>query len=167
MDCKFSSSQGFFNFRAAGVFVHNGRLLAITESNLTHYYLPGGRVRLHETMEDALCREVREELHTGAKILRPLWLCESFFSLDGTPVHELAMYYLAQLQLENLPSLTGSFTLTDTDGAPHIFTWLTPEEVRAAAIYPLVLKESFPQLPERFTLITDTRDRIAAPDMFT
>lgn len=163
MDCTFKFPQGRFNFRTAGVFIHSGRILAMKEDNIAHYYLPGGRVRLHEAMEEGLRREMREELGLEAKIVRPLWLCESFFALDETPVHEIAMYFLAEFDWERLPSLTESFTLADTDGEEHRFAWLSPEEVRAAPIYPLVLKENFPHLPESLTLVTDSRDRISFP----
>lgn len=178
MDCNFKFPQGRFNYRVAGIFVHNGRLLAMKEAAITHYYLPGGRVRLHETMEEALCREIREELGVGSKVDRPLWLCESFFAINlpgvspsetpqvphrETCVHEIAMYFLAELDWKNLPSLTESFTLTDSDGEAHFYTWLSPEEVRGAAIYPLVLKESFPALPDALTLVSDVRDRICTP----
>lgn len=159
-DCKFRSGQGLFNFRVAGVFEHEGKLLAMKEDNISHYYLPGGRVKLHEAMEEALCREVREELGVSARIDRPLWVCESFFALGGMPVHEVALYFLAALDWENLPSLTEDFTLADTDGDEHFFTWLSPGEVEQSPIYPLVLKESFPRLPEGLTLVTDVRDRI-------
>lgn len=160
MDCNFRFPEGRFNFRTAGVFVHDGKLLAMKEANIAHYYLPGGRVRLHETMEEGLRREIREELGVEAEVRKPLWLCESFFALDGTPIHEIAMYFLAELDWEKLPSLTADFTLTDTDGEEHLYTWLSPEEVGRAAIYPLVLKENFPVLPEELVLVSDVRDRI-------
>lgn len=159
VDCKFQTEAGLFNYRVAGVFIHEGKLLAMKESNITHYYLPGGRVRMQETLEEALAREMMEELGVGAKAVRPLWMCESFFTLGMGPVHEIALFFLAELDWDRLPSLTGTFTRTDTDGDEHIFTWLEPEEVRGAAIYPLVLKESYPRLPEHLTLVTDTRDR--------
>ncbi len=160
MDCKFASPEGRFNYRVAGVFVRDGRLLAMKEDRIAHWYLPGGRVRLHETMEQALCREMQEELGVQARAVRPLWLCESFFSLSGEPIHELAMYFLAELDWEKLPSLTEEFRLKDTDGDEHIFAWLTGEQVRNEPIYPLVMQKTWPQLPESLILVTDERDRV-------
>lgn len=159
MDCKFLTDEGLFNFRVAGVFVRGGLLLAMKERNIDHYYLPGGRVRMNETMEEALRRETDEELGVTARVIRPLWLCESFFQLGGRPVHEIAMYYLAGLDWDRLPALEGEFTLADSDGTEHIYRWLTEDEVRSSRIYPVPMQECWPDLPESFTFYSDTRDR--------
>ncbi len=156
-DVKFPTEAGLFNFRAAGIFVHEGRLLAMTEPGIGHYYLPGGRVRINEAMEEALGREVREELGVGSRLARPLWLCESFFPLGGRQVHELAMYYLGELDWERLPALEGEFSLADSDGAEHCYRWLTEEEVKSARIYPIPMQECWPVLPEEFTLYSNGR----------
>ena len=158
-DVKSSTPEGLFNFRTAGVFVRNGLLLAMKEPNIDHYYLPGGRVRMNETMEEALRREMGEELGLGARDIRPLWLCESFFVMGDRPVHEIAMYYLAELDWEGLPALEGEFTRADSDGEEHIYRWLTEEEVRSVRIYPVPMQECWPELPEEFTFYSDVRDR--------
>lgn len=158
-DIKFDTPEGHFNFRVAGVFLYHGRLLAMKEENIDHYYLPGGRVRMHETMEEALLREMREELGVGVRVIRPLWLCESFFELGGEPVHELALYYLAELDWDKLPFQEREFVCADTDGDEHIFRWLSEDEVRSVRIYPVPLQEGWPQLPETFTLYSDVRQR--------
>ncbi len=159
MDCSFSTPEGLFNFRTAGIFVQNGLLLAMTEPGIGHYYLPGGRVRVNETMEEALCRETEEELGQRARAIRPLWLCESFFVLGERPVHEIAMYWLAGLDYGRLPALKGEFTLRDSDGQEHIYRWLTEDEVRSERIYPVPMQEAWPELPGGLTFYSDTRDR--------
>lgn len=164
MDCTFSTEEGLFNYRAGAVILREGRLLAMTEEGIPHWYLPGGRVRLHEAMEQAVLRELREELGVNARVVRPLWLCESFFSLGSGPVHEVAMYFLVEPDWAALPGLEGDFSLVDAGGEWHQYRWLGPEEVARAELYPLVLKESFPSLPERLVLVTDDRDRAAWPD---
>ena len=166
MDCNFLLPEGRFNFRVGAVIVHNGRLLGVHDQGRDtsgFHYLPGGRVRLHETMEQALCRELWEELGVRARITRPLWLCESFFSLEGEPIHELCLYFLGELDWPRLPSLTGPFLLADSDGQEHAFAWLTEEQVRTEPLFPLVLGENWPRLPESLTLVTDQRDRAAGP----
>lgn len=155
MDCTFKTPQGNFNYRAAGVVSHNGRLLVMTEGETPHWYLPGGRVKLNESAEGALHREFTEELGLSIEIRRPLWLLESFFVLEGKneKFHELSLNYLVDLHYESLPPAL-EWKQRDSDGQEHIFRWMAPEELKQAEFYPVCLKESFPHLPGSLEMIT-------------
>ncbi len=90
MDLTFHAAEGCYNARVAAPLIRNDRLLVMRDAPDSHDYLPGGRVRLHEPMERALLRELREELQIDARILRPLWLDQCSFRLkpSGERVHE-------------------------------------------------------------------------------
>ena len=155
MDCTFKTPEGNFNYRVAGVVRHKDRLLVMKEEQTPHWYLPGGRVNLNESAEAALRREFQEELGLPVTLQRPLWLAESFFVLEGKneKFHELCLYYLADLPYADLPQ-ADAWTQKDSDGNEHIFRWLTPEEVRGEKLYPVCLKETFPNLPEHLEIVT-------------
>ena len=78
MDVKFKIEEGRFNYRASGVILNNEKILAMKNERSPYYYLPGGRVELNETAENAIQREIKEELGIKAEIIRPLWLNQSF-----------------------------------------------------------------------------------------
>ncbi|MBQ8523994.1 MAG: NUDIX domain-containing protein [Clostridia bacterium] len=48
-----------------------------------------------ETAENAVIRELQEELGVTAKIARPLWLNQAFFTedVDNLRYHELCIYH--------------------------------------------------------------------------
>ena len=46
MDISFKSPEGAFNYRAAAIIIHDGRLLVLQDEGIPHDYLPGGRVHL-------------------------------------------------------------------------------------------------------------------------
>ena len=71
MDCTFHTEQGRFNYRVCGIMLSGGKLLAMRDENPPYYYLPGGRVTLHETAEAAILRELREELTLRGKSCVP------------------------------------------------------------------------------------------------
>lgn len=152
MDCTFPTPQGTFNYRVAAIIVCKGELLAMREEHLPHWYLPGGRVRLQESAQQALLRELREELSLPGKILRPLWLNQAFYPLDGVgQVHELCLYFLVEIPLDGLP--TGEeFSLKDSDGVTHLYRWFSGEDLQGLPLYPSFLQEEWPRLPDSLQL---------------
>lgn len=65
------------------VHVRDGRLLAVRTRGRDRYYLPGGKLELGESHEQALVREVREELGVSLQRLRPAFTV-------AAPAHGLA-----------------------------------------------------------------------------
>ncbi len=47
------------------LFIKNEKLLLAFSNNKKCFYLPGGKVDAHETAQQALCREIEEELHVA------------------------------------------------------------------------------------------------------
>ena len=56
MDISFKTEEGRFNYRVCGIIIHNNKILAMHDERSTYYYLPGGRVQINETAEDAMIR---------------------------------------------------------------------------------------------------------------
>ena len=155
MDLTFRRAEGTFNVRAAAVILHEERLLTVVHGNAGHYALPGGRVHLHETMEQAIHRELQEELGFTPASVRPLWLNQAFFTVaDGTPFHELAIYYLVDFTGSNL--LKRGETFEGRDGPlPLHFRWLPLSSLKDVKIVPTFIKEHIFHLPEHLELISN------------
>lgn len=158
MDITFKTPEGRFNYRVCAVIINNGRLLAMHDGVSPYFYLPGGRVRMHEPAADALRREMREELGVEARIVRPLWVNESFFTEDvtGERFHELCVYYLVDVSGTGLVGLGDAFSLTDgAHGRLNRFEWLPFERVKAEYLYPLFIKREIEHLPDTLVFLTD------------
>lgn len=156
MDITFRTENGRFNYRVCAMILHEGKILAMHDDRSPYFYLPGGRVALHERAEDAVLRELREELGIEAKIDRPLWLNQSFFTEDvsGERYHELCIYFLMDISGTEL--LAKGETFTSNEGRrTHAFRWLPLERLREEYFYPLFLKEEIFHLPEEFTIRTE------------
>ncbi len=156
MDLSFDTAQGRFNYRVCGIIIHENKLLAMRDQNSPYYYLPGGRVRFRERAEDAVIREIREELGIDAKISRPLWLNQAFFEEDVTKLHfhELCLYFLMDITETDILNRGETFTGQEA-GHTHRFVWLPFEQLEGEYLYPQFIKKAIYDLPEYLTLRTE------------
>lgn len=156
MDITFETEAGRFNYRVCAVLLDGGRILAMHDERSPYFYLPGGRVRMGERAEDAVLREVREELGIEARIVRPLWLSQSFFNEDVAHVdyHELCLYFLVDASATDLLTRGDRFRGPELRHV-HDFEWLPFERLKNEYFYPLFLKTEIFHLPEQLTLRTD------------
>lgn len=153
MDITFKTEAGRFNYRVCAMIIRDGKILAMHDQRSPYYYLPGGRVKLHETSEEAVLREVREELQADARIERPLWLNQGFFTEDvsGEKFHELCLYFLMDISGTGLETTGERFTLSEGT-RQHTFEWLAFSRLKEEYFYPVFLKEAIWNLPDNLTL---------------
>ena len=156
MDISFKSGNAKFNYRVCAMMISDERILAMHDDRSPYYYLPGGRVAIGETAENAVIREVQEELDVTPKIVRPLWLNQAFFTedVDNLNYHELCIYFLMDITDTDL--LTRGEKFTSNEGhRTHTFEWLGFERLKDEYFYPLFLKKDIFNLPNVFTIRTE------------
>ncbi len=156
MDISFKTKEGVFNYRVCAIILSDNKILAMKDEHSPYYYLPGGRIKMKETAEDALMRELQEELQITPVIVRPLWLNQAFFNEDVNKLnyHELCFYYLVDISKTNLLSKGKKFHLQEKSHS-HLFEWLPVNTLKNLYFYPLFLKKKTFQLPNEFTIITE------------
>ena len=157
MDISYTCDNQKFNYRVCAMIISGNKILAMHDERSPYFYLPGGRVMMGETAEQAVVREVREELGVTPKITRPLWLNQAFFTEDveGIRYHELCIYFLMDLSNTDLPERASSFTLTEGRHT-HTFEWLAFDRLKDEYFYPIFLKTQIFELPKEFTLRTES-----------
>lgn len=156
MDISFHSNNQKFNYRVCAIMIWDGKILAMHDDRSPYYYLPGGRVTMGERAEQAVIREVQEELGITPKIIRPLWLNQAFFTedVDNLNYHELCLYFLMDISDTDL--LTRGPQFTSAEGRhTHTFEWLSFDRLKDEYFYPLFLKKDIFNLPTEFTLRTE------------
>lgn len=139
-DWLFSSDAYICDVRTVGVLVRDGKFLVQREADGDAYALPGGHIKIGETLEDGLIREYMEE--TGANILckRLLWSEECFWEWKGKRAHNIAFYYLIALaDGSDIPD-TGEF-VAHKDNCNVVLGWMPVEEIKNITICPGFLKE--------------------------
>lgn len=158
MDITFKTDKGRFNYRVCAIMLHENKLLAMHDERSPYFYLPGGRVNLHETAESAVLREIKEELGIDAEIVRPLWFNQSFFieDVNNERYHELCLYFLVDISKTNLLEKGVKFSLAEGK-RKNTFEWLAFERLESEYLYPLFIKDKILDLPNELTMITETK----------
>lgn len=156
MDLSFVTAEGKFNYRVCAVMISDGKILAMQDERSPYFYLPGGRVKMGETAEQAVVRETQEELNITPKIVRPLWLNQAFFveDVDGLRYHELCLYFLMDVSDTDLLSRGPRFCAAE-GRQTHRFEWLPFARLEQEYFYPLFLKKEIFHLPGQFTIRTE------------
>ncbi len=156
MDISYKTESGTFNYRVCAMIISDGKILAMHDERSPYFYLPGGRVKMGETSENAVIREVREELGIIAKIARPLWFNQAFFTedVDHLRYHELCIYFLMDISETDLLERGNVFTVNEGKRT-HTFEWLDFDQLKEEYFYPLFLKKEIFNLPNEFTIRTE------------
>lgn len=156
MDISFISGNDKFNYRVCAMIISGNKILAMHDERSPYYFLPGGRVKIGETTEDAVIRELQEELGIVPKITRALWLNQAFFKedVDNLNYHELCIYFLMDISDTALLLRGEKFTTNEGDRT-HTFEWLEFNRLKNEYFYPSFLKNDIFNLPNKFTIRTE------------
>ncbi len=156
MDISFKTDGARFNLRAAAVIVNNEKLLAMTDERSPYFYLPGGKIALGETAEQAVLRELREELNIEASVIRPLYIAQSFFTEEGSGerFHEICFYILVDCANTALVSRGESFIINERHHTLE-FEWLDIAGIENEYFYPVFLRKRLRELPKSVEIITE------------
>ena len=124
--------NSLFNFRVAGVAMHNGKLLLHKTPTDNFWSLPGGRVDLFEFSRETLLREMLEEIGKTVSIGNLLWVVENFFEYNNIKHHEIGFYY--QMEISDLEN-QDDFIVTE-DETELLFHWEEIDKINPGSIYP-------------------------------
>lgn len=95
---SFDNPYGHFHVRTIAVCVHNDCVLIHQTPGHAVWSLPGGRVDMGESSEDALVREMAEELNSRVQIQRLMATLELVdHDFNGQLFHEIGLYYAVVL----------------------------------------------------------------------
>lgn len=160
VDVKFKEKEYSFHYRVVGVIVKDDKYLVQNIGGKDYYVLPGGHVRIGESSDDALIREVREELEIDIlkKDFRLFCYHENIYEKDNRVEHWIEQYYIVNAKLEKD---SWSFVENDIDGVKTLnYSFVSKEELNKIDLKPLSVKELI--ISEEFSgishIVSDNRN---------
>ena len=140
MDLTINVEDYVLNVRAAGVLIHNGKILAHKDINSDHYALIGGRVEIGENSADTIKREIKEELGKDIEITGYIATIENFFEMKGSKYHEIM--FVHKIEFTNEDDKKIEYTMKNIEGKDYLhYEWIDLEKIDEYKILPKVIKE--------------------------
>ena len=151
---SYEQKEKKFNFRVGGILESPDRkkILIHRLSNFDFWLLPGGRVEMLEDTENAILREIQEELGVSSEIDRLISITESFFDMKDKTYHELGFNYLLRLP-ENSQ-------LLKMQGEKYRYKWIDKELLSQITFKPNYMIPILQNIPQEIVhIIKDERIR--------
>lgn len=140
MDITIDVDDYKLNVRAAGVMIHNGKVLVHKNVNSDYYALIGGRVEIGESSEDTIKREIKEELGKDIKITEYISTIENFFEIKGSKYHEIMFVY--GIEFINEEDKKIDYVMKNIEGKDYLqYEWIELDRIEEYTLLPKVLKE--------------------------
>ena len=124
-----------FGVRATALIVEEGKLLVVEDED--GFYTIGGAIQVGERTEEAVIREVKEELGVKAQAGQLAFVVENRFEQDGVSYHNIEFHYLVDL--------LGDAPLTmQEDEKRQPCEWIDLDKLEDFQLVPAFLKTALP-----------------------
>lgn len=137
--------------KVIGLAKHDNKLLVFEvlddQGNLKGWCPIGGGIEFGEKAEDALIREINEELKCNATITGKPIVCENIFEHHGCTGHEIIFAFPIKFIEQNIYSNT-RFQIREERGSTHWVEWIPIEqfEKSEAFLFPSILINKIKEL---------------------
>lgn len=140
MDITVDIENYRLNVRAAGLIIHNNKLLVHKDVNSDHYALIGGRIKVGEDSESAVKREIHEELGKKVKIIKYVSTIENFFEMNKIKYHEIL--FINQVEFVEDEDKKIEYTLNNAEGKENLhYEWIDLDKIEQYELLPKIVKK--------------------------
>lgn len=141
-DLTIDLNGGRLNCRAAGIIIHDGKILFHKNKNDSYYALIGGRVQICESSEETIKRELREEIGKEVEVVGYIATIENFFEAKGKKYHEIM--FVHNIEFCNKDDKNITHMLYNIEGGKDkdvYYEWLDIDKIDNYDIRPSIIKD--------------------------
>ena len=140
MDITIDVDDYKLNVRAAGIMIHNGKILVHRNINSDHYALIGGIVEIGESSDDTVKREIKEELGKNIEITGYISTIENFFEMKGAKYHEIM--FVHKIEFTNEEDKKIEYTMKNIEGKDYLqYEWIDLDRLDEYPLLPIAIKD--------------------------
>lgn len=123
-----------FYLRAAALIERDNHLLLSKMDGDDFWALPGGQIEHGEPSDQALKREIKEELGIyDSHCLHLQFILENFFTYNEKSYHEVGFYYKTSIPIDCYPIATDGFKAAEDN---ILFKWFKIDDLKDVFIKP-------------------------------
>ncbi|HEM3505539.1 TPA: NUDIX domain-containing protein [Streptococcus suis] len=95
MDFRTRIENQIFGVRATALIIKDGKIFLTKDSKGRHYTI-GGAIAVNETAQDAVVREVREELGVDSRVNQLAFVVENQFTHEDIDFHNIEFHFIVE-----------------------------------------------------------------------
>lgn len=141
MDLKIKTETEEFHVRTCGIIKQENKFLIMKVNKTSYYHIPGGHIEIGEDSEQAVIREIKEEIGCDVKEAKLFAIEENFWMRNNRKCHGIEFYYIIkpkqQLKMQDCEKIEND------KGEEKLlnFKWVTLEELKDIDLRPSNIKD--------------------------
>lgn len=141
MDLKIIEEKEEFHVRTCGIIKQENKYLIMRVNKTPYYHIPGGHIELGEDSEQAVVREIKEEIGCDVKEASLFAIQENFWTRNNKKCYGIEFYYIIkpmqQLEMKDYERIEND------KGEKRIleFKWATSEELKDIDLRPTNIRD--------------------------
>ncbi len=141
MDLKIKTEQQEFHGRACGIIKQDDKFLIMRVNQTSYFHIPGGHIEIGEDSEQAIIREIKEEIGCDIQETNLFAIQENFWKRNNKICHGLEFYYI--IKPKNNLEMKDYQRIEKDKGEEKLldFKWCTQEELKEIDLRPVNIRD--------------------------
>ncbi len=141
MDLKIKTEAEEFHVRTCGIIKQENKFLIMKVNKTSYYHIPGGHIEIGEDSEQAVIREIKEEIGCDVKEAKLFSIEENFWMRNNRKCHGIEFYYI--IKPKQKLKMQDCEKIENDKGEEKLlnFKWVTLEELKDIDLRPSNIKD--------------------------